>query len=92
MSLNKETKITILSLLQFFYDEEVFTQLIREFYNSDLEISLAAIKASASLGNEIAIPHLYKILDKGKIEQKIEVIYKKIDSVAAITLILIIGE
>ncbi|MBN1525390.1 MAG: adenylate/guanylate cyclase domain-containing protein [Spirochaetales bacterium] len=74
MSLNKEAKITVLSLLKFFYDEEVFTQLIREFYNSDLDISLAAIRSSGSIGNEIAIPHLYKILDKGKIEQKIEVI------------------
>ena len=32
--------------------------LIKYFYNSDLDISLAAINASASLGNEAAIRHL----------------------------------
>ncbi|RPJ07788.1 MAG: hypothetical protein EHM28_06040 [Spirochaetaceae bacterium] len=72
--LQKESKISVLSLLKFFYDEEVFTSLIREIYNSDPEISLSAIRASAALGNELAIPHLYKILEKGRGEQKTEAI------------------
>jgi class 3 adenylate cyclase/HEAT repeat protein len=68
--LSKESIITILSLLKNFYDEEIFSILIKEFYSSDSEVSLTAITASASLGNELAIPHLYRILEKGDNEQK----------------------
>lgn len=70
-SLSKESKITVLNLLKNFYSESVFNILIKEFYNSDVNISLTAIRASASLGNESAIPHLYRILEHGKNEQKI---------------------
>lgn len=72
--MNKEKKITLLALLNNFYDEETFALLIKEFYNSDLDISLTAIKSSSSLGNEIAVPHLYKIIEKGVLQQKIEAI------------------
>ncbi len=73
-ALNKEAKITILSLLKGFYDEQIFNILIKDFYNSDLDISLAAIKSSSSLGNELAIPHLYRIIEHGKSVQKIAAI------------------
>jgi class 3 adenylate cyclase len=66
----KETKITALTLLKNFYDEQIFNILIKDFYDPDLEISLAAINASASLGNEAAIPHLCTIIEKGKPEQQ----------------------
>jgi class 3 adenylate cyclase len=69
--LSKETRITVLWALKNFYDEQIFSLLVKDFYNSDLEISLAAIGASASLGNEIAIPHLYRMLEAGKPQQKL---------------------
>ncbi len=72
--LHKETKITALTLLRNFYDEQIFNVLIKEFYNPDLDISLAAVRASASLGNEVAIPHLYRIIEQGKPVQKIAAI------------------
>ncbi len=69
-ALSREGKITALSLLKSFYDEEIFRLLVKEFYNSDLGISEAAIRASGSLGNEIAIPHLYQIIERGKKSQR----------------------
>jgi class 3 adenylate cyclase len=69
-TLPKEARITVLGLLKSFYDERIFELLIKEFYDSDLEVSLAAINASASLGNELAVPHLYRILESGKPQQK----------------------
>ncbi|MBN2443513.1 MAG: hypothetical protein JXJ04_19285 [Spirochaetales bacterium] len=71
ISLQQESRITILTLLKNFYDNEVFISLIREIYNANESISLAAIEASASLGNEIVIPHLYKIIEKGSPKQTI---------------------
>jgi len=73
-TLSKEGKITVLNLLKNFYNESIFNILIKEFYNSDVDISLTAIKASASLGNEFAIPHLYRILERGRNEQQIAAI------------------
>jgi class 3 adenylate cyclase len=72
--LSSQSTITILSLLKNFYDEDIFRVLIKEFYNPDVQVSLAAMKASASLGNELAIPHLQRILEKGNQEQKITAI------------------
>jgi class 3 adenylate cyclase/HEAT repeat protein len=69
-TLPREARITVLGLLKNFYDERIFELLIKEFYDSDLEVSLAAINASASLGNEVAVPHLYRILESGKPQQK----------------------
>jgi hypothetical protein len=71
---NQEARITVLGLLKNFYDEQIFTLLIKEIYSSDLQISLAAIRGSASIGNEVAIPHLYRMVEHGKAEQKIEAI------------------
>ncbi len=73
-TLGKQGKITALSLLKNFYDEEIFRHLVKEFYNSDVEISEAAIRASGSLGNEIAISHLFQIIEKGVGSQRIEAI------------------
>jgi class 3 adenylate cyclase len=39
-----------------------------------MDISLAAINASASLGNEAAISHLYRIIEQGKPAQKVAAI------------------
>ncbi len=70
-ALSRESRITALILLKNFYDEEVFTVLVKEIYNSDIGISEAAIQASGSLGNEIAIQHLYQIIERGKQSQRI---------------------
>ncbi|UCF96407.1 MAG: hypothetical protein JSV89_14650 [Spirochaetaceae bacterium] len=75
MSGNKEksthaTRITALTVLKNFYDEQIFNVLIKDFYNSDLEVSLAAISASGSLGNEAAIQPLFDIIEKGKPAQQ----------------------
>ena len=72
--LSKESLITIFTLLKSFYDDEVFLHFTREYYNSDVDISLTAIESSAVIGNEHAVPHLYKIIEKGKTEQKIAAI------------------
>jgi class 3 adenylate cyclase len=73
-TLSKESKITALTLLKSFYDEEVFTLLVKEFYNADIDVSEAAIRSSGSLGNEISIPHLYQIIERGKQSQRIAAI------------------
>ncbi len=70
-TLSKEGKITALGLLKNFYDEEIFSLLVKEVYNADLPISEAAIRASGSLGNEIAIQHLYQIVERGKQSQRV---------------------
>jgi class 3 adenylate cyclase/HEAT repeat protein len=71
---NKQIRITALTLLKNYYDEQIFKILIRDFYNSDLDISLAAINASASLGNEVAVPRLNEIMWKGKPVQQVAAI------------------
>jgi class 3 adenylate cyclase/HEAT repeat protein len=68
---NRESKITALTLLGNFYDEQTFAALIEYFFNPDVEISLAAIRASASVGNDVAIQHLYRVIIQGKPEQKL---------------------
>ena len=61
-----------LTLLKHFYDEQIFALLVKDFYDSDLEVSLAAIDASASLGNEVAIrPPVHACWRSGKPEQKL---------------------
>ncbi len=73
-TLSKEAKITALGLLKNYYDEETFTLLVKEVYNADLDISVAAIRASGSLGNEIAVQHLYQMVERGKPRQKVEAV------------------
>jgi|GEM_PF-1643630 len=65
-----ETRITALTLLKNFYDEQIFSLLIKDFFDANVEISLAAINASASLGNEAAIPHLITLIEKGESAQQ----------------------
>jgi class 3 adenylate cyclase len=73
-TLPKEARITALTLLKNFYDEQIFELLIKEFYDTDLDVSLAAINASASLGNELAVPRLYELVEKGQPQQKLAAI------------------
>src|SRR5512136_1045740 len=73
-TLPKEARITALTLLKNFYDEQIFELLSKEFYSSDLDVSLAAINASASLGNELAVPRLYEMVEKGQPQQKLAAI------------------
>ena len=73
-TLSRDGKITVLTLLKNFYDEEVFNLLVKEIYNADIGISEAAIKSSGSLGNEMAIPHLYQIIERGRKSQRIAAI------------------
>jgi class 3 adenylate cyclase/HEAT repeat protein len=70
-SLGREGTVTVLTLLKSFYDEEIFTRLVKQFYSTDIAISEAAIRSSGSLGNEIAIPHLYQIIERGRKSQRI---------------------
>ena len=71
VALGREGKITALRLLKNFYDDETFALLAKDFYNSDIGVSEAAINASGSLGNEIAIRHLYTIIEQGRKTQRI---------------------
>ncbi len=73
-ALSKEARITALTLLKNFYDEDVFNLLVREMYDPDPSISEAAIRSSGSLGNEIAIQHLYQIVEKGRTPQRLAAI------------------
>ncbi len=73
-TLGKQGKITALRLLKSFYDEEVFRVLVKHFYDSDTDVSQTAILSSGSLGNEIAIPHLYQIIERGVKSQRIAAI------------------
>jgi class 3 adenylate cyclase len=70
-TLTREAKITALTLLKNYYDEEIFTLLVKEFYNSDTSISETAIRSSGSLGNEIAVAHLYQMVERGKLPQRL---------------------
>jgi hypothetical protein len=70
-TLSKEAKITALTLLKNYYDEGIFTLLVKEIYNADLGISEAAIRASGSLGNEVAVQHLYQMVERGKQPQRV---------------------
>ncbi|MEJ2663703.1 MAG: HEAT repeat domain-containing protein [Spirochaetia bacterium] len=98
LSLSPGSLVTILGLLKNFYDAEIFSELIKEYYNTDTTVSVAAVRASASLGNEVSIPHLYKILEKGNNEQQlaaidalaeirapssVDVLYKNFNTLAA---------
>jgi class 3 adenylate cyclase len=69
---SKEGTITILSTLKCFPEVHTFQALSRYFYNSNPDISCAAIKSSAISFNRGAVPHLFKLLDKGPLPVKIE--------------------
>lgn len=62
--------MTVLGVLKSFYDEEVFTLLVKEIYAAEMDVSVAAIAASGSLGNETAIAHLYQMIEKGQAPQR----------------------
>lgn len=63
--------MTALTLLKNFYDEEIFNLLVRPIYDADLAVSEAAIRASGSPGNEVAVQHLYQIIERGKRPQRL---------------------
>jgi class 3 adenylate cyclase/HEAT repeat protein len=66
--------VTALTLLKSYYDEEIFNLLVKPIYDTDLAVSEAAIRASGSPGNEVAVPHLYKIIELGKKPQRLAAI------------------
>lgn len=66
--------MTALTLLKSFYDEEIFNLLVKPIYDADLAVSEAAIRASGSPGNEVAVQHLYQIIERGKREQRLAAI------------------
>ena len=72
--LGREGRITVLTLLKNFYDEEVFSRLVRQFYDADVAVSEAAIRASGSLGNEVAVRPLHEIIERGRKSQRIEAV------------------
>ncbi|MBN1836791.1 MAG: HEAT repeat domain-containing protein, partial [Spirochaetales bacterium] len=72
--LPRAVKVTVLTLLKHFYDEQIFNLLIRYFYDPDPEVSKAAIASSGSIGNDAAIPHLYRLAEQGNTDQKIAAI------------------
>jgi len=63
--------VTAVTLLKSFYDEEIFKLLVRPIYDADLAVSEAAIRASGSPGNEVAVPRLYEIIERGKKSQRL---------------------
>jgi len=71
LPLSDEGIITALSFLKYYPSFDVFGVLTRFFYDSNISISLEAIRSSACQGNNIAIPHLYKITESGELSQKI---------------------
>ena len=72
--LSKESIITIIHTLKYLPEDEIFSTVNTYIYHSDIDISIEAIKALASASNGLAIPHLFHILDRGKLPQKIEAI------------------
>ncbi len=70
-TLGREARITAITLLKCFYDEDIFARLVKEMYDADPLVSEAAIQASASLGNEVAVPHLYRIIEHGQRSQRL---------------------
>ncbi len=70
----REGRITALTLLKSYYDEEIFKLLVRPIYDADLAVSEAAIRASGSPGNEVAVTHLYQIIERGKKPQRLAAI------------------
>jgi class 3 adenylate cyclase/HEAT repeat protein len=74
ISLGREGKVTALTLLKNYYDEEIFSLLVKPIYDADLAVSEAAIRASGSPGNEVAVQHLYQIIERGKREQRLAAI------------------
>ncbi len=84
-ALSKNGKITVLGLLKNFYDEDIFTMLVKEIYDydrTDTSVSEAAIRSSGSLGNETAIKPLYQIIERGRVSQRLEAI-RRSDSIRA---------
>ena len=73
-TLHKESLITIISALKNFPEEMVFSILNSYFYNPDIDVSIEAIRSAAFTSNGLAIPHLFTIMENGKIPQKIEAI------------------
>ncbi|MCX7031993.1 MAG: hypothetical protein NTU62_17990 [Spirochaetes bacterium] len=73
-SLGREGRVTALTLLKSYYDEEIFNLLVKPIYDADLAVSEAAIRASGSPGNEVAVPHLYQIIERGKKSQRLAAI------------------
>jgi class 3 adenylate cyclase/HEAT repeat protein len=72
--LGRESRVTAITLLKSYYDEEIFKLLVRPIYDADLEVSEAAIRASGSPGNEVAVKHLYHIIERGKRPQRLAAI------------------
>ena len=70
--IRKESSITIFSALKHIPDKRVFSLLNGYFYNSDTEISSAAIRAAASESNHSAVSHLFQLIERAKLPQKIE--------------------
>jgi class 3 adenylate cyclase/HEAT repeat protein len=73
-SLGREGRVTALTLLKSYYDEEIFNLLVKPIYDADLAVSEAAIRASGSPGNEVAVKHLYQIIERGKKSQRLAAI------------------
>jgi class 3 adenylate cyclase/HEAT repeat protein len=73
-TLGREGRITAITLLKSYYDEEIFNLLVKPIYDADLAVSEAAIRASGSPGNEVAVPHLYQIIERGKKSQRLAAI------------------
>jgi class 3 adenylate cyclase/HEAT repeat protein len=71
VALGREGKVTALTLLKNFYDEEIFNLLVKPIYDADLAVSEAAIRASGSPGNEVAVQHLYQIIERGNRQQRL---------------------
>ena len=78
-SFGREGRVTAITLLKNYYDEEIFNLLVKPMYDADLAVSEAAIRASGSPGNEVARDHLFKIIESGKKSQRLAAIQSLTD-------------
>ena len=73
-NLSKESIITIIHTLKFLPEDEIFSVLNTFIYHFDIDISIEAMRSLASATNGLVIPYLFYIIDRGKLQQKIEAI------------------
>ena len=69
---SKQSTLTILKVLKHYPDQRVFAVLSDFFFHPDTDVSVEAIRASAHRANDVAMPHLLHLVEKGNMTQKLE--------------------
>jgi class 3 adenylate cyclase len=71
-SFPRSSTVSILQALKHYPDERVFVALTDYFFHPDTDISVEAIRSSAHRTNDVALPHLLHLVEKGEQNQKLE--------------------